>query len=228
MQASPSTTTTSTTVMSQVLDESGYPKETIHVKDIDFELVSPNTVRRMSSERTSYESMSRDGRPSIQRDSRSESPATFASSVVAISRSPIPVSVNESSADSIRSAKVVEDANAIEAHRIRESKWMNALSTIPSSQARKNKKVRKLVLEGVPSSVRYRVWAYLMDTESKRTPGVYGQLSKRGKVAVTDVIEKDAQMCFVEHAHLRDPKGPLVTLLQTYFTMVPDIEYQTS
>jgi hypothetical protein len=222
MAGSPSTSSTS-----HPFDESGYQKEMVQVKDTDFELVPPTNVRRRSSERTSYESSFRDGRPSTQQETRSESPATLSSSVAAVSRSPIPLSISELSGESPRMTKPADDLT-VEAHRAREIKWINAMSAIPASQARKNKKIRKLVLEGVPSSVRYLVWAHLMDSKAKRTPGVYGQLSKRGTVAATEAIERDAQTCFSEHSHLRDPKGPLVTLLQTYFTMVPDIEYQTS
>ena len=37
--------------------------------------------------------------------------------------------------------------------------------TVPPSQARKNKKVRKLLQEGVPSSVHYLIWCYLTDSK---------------------------------------------------------------
>ena len=50
------------------------------------------------------------------------------------------------------------DAAAVEAHRARELKWISAMSTIPSGGARKNKKIKKLVNDGVPNSVRSVVW----------------------------------------------------------------------
>jgi hypothetical protein len=31
--------------------------------------------------------------------------------------------------------------------------------------------------------------------------------------------------CFPDHEHLRDPKGPLVSVLQAYLSMVPDLRY---
>lgn len=105
---------------------------------------------------------------------------------------------------------------------------MSTMSAVPPAQARKNKKIRRLVLEGVPSSVRYLVWSHLTDSKAKRIPGVYGQIGKRGRIAASEIIERDASRCFPDQPHLRDPKGPLVGLLQTYLTMVPDVEYQTS
>ncbi len=102
------------------------------------------------------------------------------------------------------------------------------MAVVPASQSRKSKKIRRLVLEGVPSSVRYLVWSHLVDSKAKIIPGVYDKFGKREKVAVASSIEEDVRRCFPDHPHLRDAKGPLVTLLTTYLTMFPDIEYQTS
>ncbi|EJD04610.1 RabGAP/TBC [Fomitiporia mediterranea MF3/22] len=164
-----------------------------------------------------------DERRSLQRESRVDSPG--GASVGSI-LSPI----QSTGAESIREqdgrlAKVAEDASA---HRARELKWMSTMSSVPPVQSRKSKKIRRLVLEGVPSSVRYLVWSHLTDSKAKRIPGVYGKLGQRGRVAASEVIERDAARCFPDQRHLQDPKGPLVGLLQTYLTMVPDIEYQTS
>ncbi|KAH8111169.1 RabGAP/TBC [Phellopilus nigrolimitatus] len=178
---------------------------------------------RVSSSEDSM--LGRDERPSLQQDARAESPAAAS---MHSARSPIPSAVPESPLDTPRAVKPVEDVSSVEAHRTRELKWISAMSSVPASQARKSKKIRRLVLEGVPASVRYLVWAHMTDSKSKRIPGVYGQLSKRGKVAASETIKRDAVRCFPDQPHLRDPKGPLISLLQTYLTMVPDIEYQTN
>ncbi|EIW75700.1 RabGAP TBC [Coniophora puteana RWD-64-598 SS2] len=118
-----------------------------------------------------------------------------------------------------------EPLGSIEAHRQRESKWMAALAGVSPAQARKSKKVRKLLVEGVPSSVRYRVWCHLTDCKARALPGVYAALGKRAHVPVFGEIVEDAEGCFPEQAQLHGAKGPLVSLLQAYLTMVPDIQY---
>jgi hypothetical protein len=115
----------------------------------------------------------------------------------------------------------------MDAHRQREQKWMTIMSTIPAAQAAKNKKVRKLLGEGVPSSVRYLAWAHLTNAKSKGVAGVYSQLSKRVRVAAFADMERDVKRCFGEHPHLQSTQGLLLNLLQAYLTMVPDVQYST-
>ncbi|KAI0294144.1 hypothetical protein BC826DRAFT_1185792 [Russula brevipes] len=52
----------------------------------------------------------------------------------------------------------------------------SAMSLTPSSHARKSKKTRKLLQEGLPRRVRYQVWAHLTDSRAKRTEGLYVRL----------------------------------------------------
>jgi hypothetical protein len=73
--------------------------------------------------------------------------------------------------------------------------------------------------------------------------GLYTQLCARGGVSASEEIKRDADRLvqsvmrqrlllnltissFPTHPHLRDPVGPIVSLLQAYLTMVPDIRYQ--
>ena len=219
----PSPTTASATPVTE-LDQ----PETVHVQDAEFEMIRP-TIRRMSSEATSIDSLQQSGeRSGPQSDTRSSSPAGVSLKSIGTSRSPIPIASSESPEDIRSGSKSVEGASSIEAHRARELKWMATMTSVPASQARKSKKIRRLILEGVPSSVRFLVWSHLTDSKAKRTPGVYAQLGKRGRVAATGLIERDAQRCFPDQPHLQDPKGPLVCLLQAYLNMVPDVEYHTS
>ncbi|KAH9851255.1 RabGAP/TBC [Lenzites betulinus] len=91
------------------------------------------------------------------------------------------------------------------------------------AQARKSKKIRKLVLEGVPASVRYQVWATLTDSKGKRMDGLYHRLAERGKVPASADIERDIRECFTHHPELQD--GSLAKMLQAYLSMVPDVQY---
>jgi TBC1 domain family member 10 len=113
----------------------------------------------------------------------------------------------------------------MEAHRQREIKWMSLMSSNPASQARKTKKFRKLIMEGVPSSVRYLVWSYLTDGKARCVPGVYAQLCSRGRVPWSVDIERDIKSCFRDQPHLQGTQGPVLLLLQSYLNMVPDILY---
>ncbi|KAI5119214.1 hypothetical protein M0805_007725 [Coniferiporia weirii] len=203
--------------------------ETVQVQDAEFEMIRP-MMRRVSSEPTSDDSvLGREERPSLQSDARAASPAA---SSLRSARSLIPGALTESLAEVLtpRGARPAETESAasVEAHRARELRWIAAMAAVPAAQARKNKKIRRLVLEGVPASVRYLVWAHLTDSKSRHMPGMYGVLGRRGRVAAADAIEHDAVGCFTGQPHLQDAKGPLVSMLQTYLTMVPDIEYQTN
>ncbi|EPS95810.1 hypothetical protein FOMPIDRAFT_143549 [Fomitopsis schrenkii] len=120
-----------------------------------------------------------------------------------------------------RVAKVT-DAAAAEAHRQRESRWISVLSSTSPSQARKTKRIRKLVLEGVPASVRYRVWAHLTDSKAKRMDGLYATLGRRGEVAQSPDIQQDAHTIFQDEPLL---DRSLVDVLQAYLNMVPDVQY---
>ncbi|KZP21794.1 RabGAP/TBC [Athelia psychrophila] len=120
------------------------------------------------------------------------------------------------------------EPDSIEAHRTRELKWMSLISQVPASQARKNKKIKKLIMEGVPSSVRYLVWAHLTDSKARGMPGIYVQLGKRERVQAFQAIERDAQKCYPDQPQLQTSQGTLVALLQSYLTMVPDIHYETA
>ncbi|KAG6843448.1 hypothetical protein H0H93_000946, partial [Arthromyces matolae] len=116
---------------------------------------------------------------------------------------------------------------SMDAHRNRELKWMGVLGSLLPSQSRKNKKVKKLIFDGVPASVRYLVWSMLTDGKARCVPGVYAQLGSRARIAVLGDIEKDVKRCFKDHPQLLSTQGPVLSLLQAYLTMVPDVLYVT-
>lgn len=116
---------------------------------------------------------------------------------------------------------------SMEAHRIREQKWMSLISSSSNSQARKNKRVRKLVLDGVPSSVRGKAWGLITDAKARRMEGLFTQLVKKAPLHFIPLVERDVERCFGDVQHLRDPKGPLASLILAYTAMVPDIRYRT-
>ena len=203
--------------------------ETVQVQDMDFELVTPSFPRALSP-RSSLDSFSpqrhdNDHHASpIRQDAvnflRTESPSSFLSSGIlerdtaSTNRRPSPSSISQSD---------VLSPSDIDAHRNRELKWVSLMSTLDPTQARKSKKAKKLLLNGVPASVRYQVWAHLADCKGKRMNGLYPQLIKRGAVPATPAIIRDSADRFGDQPQGKD--GSITSVLQAYLTMVPDVQY---
>ncbi|KAF8889170.1 hypothetical protein CPB84DRAFT_1816476 [Gymnopilus junonius] len=101
---------------------------------------------------------------------RTESPTVSVSSAGQISgqRSPtIPDSAswgpqNASTSTSNLASRPATDAesSSMDAHRQRELKWMSLMSSNPASRARKSKKVKKLLMDGIPSSMFIIQWVH--------------------------------------------------------------------
>jgi hypothetical protein len=70
---------------------------------------------------------------------------------------------------------------------------MSTINSTDSAQAKKSKKIKKLLVEGVPSSVRFLVWAHISNSGSKKMPNVYAQLSKR-RPPMAEEIERHVQL----------------------------------
>jgi hypothetical protein len=195
--------------------------ETVQVQDMDFELVKPTLPQvplGRSSQESSYAGRDADA---VRLDSPGVVQGDAASMHSSAPRSPM-------FPDAISSGTPpVESPMSIDAHRQREVKWMALLPMVPPSQARRNKKVKRLLLDGVPSSVRYLVWCHLSDSKARAIPGVYARLGKRQRVPAFSDIEKDAKTYFPDQTQLHPFDGPLVSLLQAYLNMVPDIQYSS-
>ena len=192
--------------------------ETVQVQDMDFELVKPALPQVTGGGRASQDSTLTGHEVDAYKPEASPILGDGASMHSSAPRSPlVPTSASAST----------EPAESIDAHRQRELKWMALFPTVPASQARKNKKVRKLLQEGVPSSVRYLVWCHLTDSKARALPGVYSKLVKRPRVPAFAEIERDAVEGFPDQPQLHTTQGPLVSLLQAYLSMVPDIQYSS-
>lgn len=153
-------------------------EETVNVQDMEFELVRPvvPAARKDAEGRGSGDSRDYNSIHSARDSVRSESPE--------------PSSIAHEAVPGLRGpAATGPPPGSLEAYRAREQKWMTLISTTQ----RKNKKVRKLALEGVPASVRSRVWAFLTDSNARRTPGVFAQLSSKRNPQLTAQIDADVQ-----------------------------------
>ncbi|KAL0959414.1 hypothetical protein HGRIS_014662 [Hohenbuehelia grisea] len=245
------------------VDGGGSEYELAQVKGLDFELVRPNIAQLHQSSRTSEDSaFTRDGSFDIRSDFapppssatislgppsaspssgllRAESPAMSMSSLAASSqRSPSVAPVIRSSPRSggEGSGGSGSESASMDAHRQRELKWMALLGTgMTASQARKSKKVKRLLLDGVPASVRYLVWSHLTDGKTRNVKGVYERLVSRGRVPASVAIERDAKAYLARQSQsqgseqlkqdMQLQEASILALLQAYLTMVPDIQY---
>ena len=201
--------------------------EMLQVKDMEFELVRPNLAHFQGvAARTSEDSgvLGREGSVDHRQDGhlRPESPAISVSSG---GHSPDTWPQPPTTTPPGPSRHTTDSESSMEAHRNRELKWMSLMLSSPASQSRKSKKVKKLLLDGVPSSVRYLVWSYLTDGKARCVPGVYSQLCGRGRVPASKDVERDINKCFQDQPHLQGTQGPVLVLLQAYLNMVPDIQY---
>jgi hypothetical protein len=209
-------------------DESvGGDGEMLQVKDTEFQLVTPSFAHFQST-RPSDDSGVLGNDSDVRQDGnaflRTESPANNKHSPMSelfASNSWSPLSPSTTASR----AATTDSGSSMDAHRNREIKWMSLMSSSPASQARKSKKVRKLIMDGVPSSVRYLVWSYLTDGKARCVPGVYAQLCSRGRVPSSADIERDIKDCFQDQPHLQGTQCPVLLLLQAYLNMVPDILY---
>jgi hypothetical protein len=206
--------------------------ETVQVQDMDFELVRPS-IPQFQAARSSEDSgvMGREMSVDARQDYnflRSDSPAAPISNPP---ESPIDTSSLGSAAWQPIKAPIlpapVESESSMDAHRQRELKWLSVMGAVSPSQSKKNKKVKKLLFDGVPSSVRSSVWIHLTDGKARCVSGVYPQLKARGRVPAFADIERDIQHCFSDYPQLQITQGPVLSLLQAYLSMVPDIQYTT-
>lgn len=219
--------------------------EMLQVKDMEFELVRPNLVHHFSqAARTSEDSnvLGRDGASLDMRHDgasfdmrheflRAESPAMSVSSGMDGAWVPQAQAQGSTSSSSPSTLAPPPPASAgessIEAHRARELKWMALMAASPAAQARKSKKVRRLLVEGVPSSVRYLVWTYIADGKARAVPGVYTALCARGRVGASGRIAEDVRAAFAGgvEEHLQGTRGGVMSVLSAYLNMVPDVQY---
>ncbi|CCM03483.1 uncharacterized protein FIBRA_05617 [Fibroporia radiculosa] len=180
---------------------------TVSVQDMDFELVRP-TVPHSPLAGSSVDSLP-----------LSNSSPVPEAAVPATTKAIAPP-IRQPSAEQLQGDR--RPPPDVEAHRQRELKWISIMASVPASQSSKSRRVRKLLQEGVPASVRYLVWAHLTDSKAKRMDGLYTRLGQRERVGAIAEIERDSQQIFQDQP-LQDQS--LVNVLQAYLSMVPDVLY---
>jgi hypothetical protein len=195
--------------------------DVVQVKDADFELIPPSSLGNTGA-RGSFDSaiLTPSSNPGSAKTDGSDKRAMTPTISPGASRP-----MSSMSNRGVQRAVSNEEKQQAETHRQRELRWIQLLAATPGGQLRKSKKARRLLLEGVPSSVRSVVWAGLADVPSRRIEGIYEKLGRRGRVPATGQIQRDLALLFPGRPDFWELTGPLATVLQAYLTMVPDITY---
>lgn len=114
-----------------------------------------------------------------------------------------------------------------EAVRAAEQKWLHIIATPLSHGQQPPKKVRRLVIEqGVPNSLRGRVWGWFMSNGMNgRVDGLFQRLVSNEAGPFDDQIDRDVAKVYSDHSAFcnRDSPGrsELRTLLRAYVHFAP-------
>ena len=171
-------------------------EDTVQIKDMEFELIRP-AIPIVSSDHRGDEGV--DSKivsirtADLRRDSSSVRSEVLSPGGLSPSDHRFVGSLNSSGDSFSRKNKGAETSTSVQAHRDRELKWISTMNSSDPAQAKRSKKIKKLLIDGVPSSVRYLVWAHISNSGSKKMPNVYTQLSKRSPVMAQD-IERDVEV----------------------------------
>ena len=116
-------------------------------------------------------------------------------------------------------------------------KWVAILREEDSTAAKKSRKVKKLVRQGIPPSVRRQAWLFLANASVRRRVGLFEQLcktsqgnkGKKGKESLYEAIEKDLDRSFPDHklfiGESSTGKADLEAILKSYVHFNPIIGY---
>ncbi|GJJ08912.1 hypothetical protein Clacol_003132 [Clathrus columnatus] len=203
----------------------GGEEDTVQIKDMEFELVKPISNFASEFHYADESASSKDALSLVTDGIRSDTNGERHPGLLTPSSDRYGGMASSLSLESSSKRNKAQDPNiTVQAHRDRELKWVALISSTDAAQARKSKKIKKLLLEGVPSSVRYLVWAHIINSGSKKIANVYAQLSKR-RPLVADQIVRDVQQLYPDKDRLPDMNESLVSVLFAFIAMVPDLRY---
>ncbi|CAG8454775.1 12548_t:CDS:10 [Ambispora gerdemannii] len=129
-----------------------------------------------------------------------------------------------------------KNSRNIRQYREREAKWLNIIATMDTATARESRRIKKLVRQGIPESVRGKAWQFMAGANKFRKPKVYevGKsqsrvLRKRERLPIYDVIERDIHRCYPDHIQFREGnssgQSDLYDILKAYAHYNPAVGY---
>jgi hypothetical protein len=114
-------------------------------------------------------------------------------------------------------------------YRENELKWLSIVNKLDAGTVKKDAKFKKLVRNGIPASVRSRVWQFLAGSNDYRKPNQFSILVKKPRTKIYDVIERDIARCYPDHTQFMDKNGQgqkdLSIVLKAYSQYNSDLEY---
>ncbi|OBZ85755.1 TBC1 domain family member 10A [Choanephora cucurbitarum] len=120
-------------------------------------------------------------------------------------------------------------AKSMKEYRENELKWLSIVSKLDAGTVKKDAKFKKLVRNGIPASVRSRVWQFLAGSSEYRKEGQFNKLVRKPHIKIYDVIDRDIARCYPDHTQFLDQHGQgqkdLSCLLKAYAQYNSELEY---
>ncbi|KAL7414062.1 rab-GTPase-TBC domain-containing protein [Mrakia frigida] len=110
-----------------------------------------------------------------------------------------------------------QDGPTADEFRLLEQKWLGIISSSTLASVQKNKKNKKLVRSGLPASLRGRIWAFLLESQTQRRQGLFDQLCVVSPA--TSEMEEAASRAFSDHEQFNEPNSgrhDLLAVLRSY------------
>ncbi|KAM0789356.1 hypothetical protein ACM66B_000187 [Microbotryomycetes sp. NB124-2] len=125
------------------------------------------------------------------------------------------------------------DEDEVSDHRANESQWVKALSSkaLSGEGIRSNKKLRALAMQGIPSSVRAKVWARLVETDNLVVPGLYQSLCEQETNGLDERIDRDVHEVSLDFPRIAGDasiKRELAAVVKAIVRMDREIRYSTA
>ncbi|KAI8645828.1 rab-GTPase-TBC domain-containing protein [Parasitella parasitica] len=120
-------------------------------------------------------------------------------------------------------------SKSMKEYRENELKWLSILNKLDAGSVKKDAKFKKMVRNGIPGSVRSKVWQFLAGSDDYRKAGQFEILVEKPETSIYDVIERDIARCYPDHTQFMDKKGQgqkdLSMILKAYSQYNSHLEY---
>ncbi|KAI8983151.1 rab-GTPase-TBC domain-containing protein [Pilobolus umbonatus] len=126
-------------------------------------------------------------------------------------------------------ARSQPSAKTMREYRENEIKWLSIVSRMDAGTVKKDAKLKKLVRNGIPASVRAKVWQFLAGSNDYRKPNQLQSLLSRPELEIYKVIDRDIERCYPTHIQfmVKDGQGQqdLRSILRAYSQYNQELEY---
>ncbi|KAH8077405.1 rab-GTPase-TBC domain-containing protein, partial [Cristinia sonorae] len=106
-----------------------------------------------------------------------------------------------------------------------ETRWIAMIQTVPAYAAPQNEEVRRLVEHGIPSSIRYRVWEYLVNSKAALVESWYDKHLRIEQTRSSSSLNLEDDVAIFARNHQQIRPESLLNILRVYLSMVPEPQY---